>query len=97
MPYIKREIRECLAEDVKNLIEAIANETIIHNVEPAGVLNYVITKLIRDWYGSIRNHDLNYAAINTAIGALECAKLEYYRMVAAPYEDKKIQENGDVD
>jgi len=31
-----------------------------------------------------------------AIGALECAKLELYRRVAAPYEDTKIAENGDV-
>ena len=30
------------------------------------------------------------------IGVLECAKLELYRRVAAPYEDDKIDENGDV-
>ena len=30
------------------------------------------------------------------IGALECAKLELYRRIAAPYEDTKIQENGEV-
>ena len=29
-------------------------------------------------------------------GALRCAQMEFYRRVAAPYEDKKIQENGDV-
>ena len=27
---------------------------------------------------------------------LECAKLELYRRVAAPYEDEKIDQNGDV-
>jgi hypothetical protein len=27
---------------------------------------------------------------------LECCKLELYRKIAAPYEDIKIQENGDV-
>lgn len=30
------------------------------------------------------------------IGALECCKLELYRRIAAPYEDIKIGENGDV-
>ena len=30
------------------------------------------------------------------LGVLECVKLELYRRVAAPYEDKKCQENGDV-
>jgi hypothetical protein len=39
---------------------------------------------------------LSYKNINQAIGALECAKLELYRRVAAPYEDKKALINGDV-
>lgn len=30
------------------------------------------------------------------VGALECAKLELYRRIAIPYEEQKIQENGDV-
>lgn len=30
-----------------------------------------------------------------ALGALECCKLEFYRRVAAPYEDSKIKSNGD--
>ena len=30
------------------------------------------------------------------IGALECCKQEYYRAVVGPYEDIKIEENGDV-
>jgi hypothetical protein len=34
---------------------------------------------------------MRYHHINTAIGALECAKLELYRRVAAPYEDKAIE------
>ena len=28
--------------------------------------------------------------------ALECAKLELYRRLAAPYEDEKRKETGDV-
>ena len=30
------------------------------------------------------------------LGAVEAAKMEYYRRVVAPYEDVKIVENGDV-
>ena len=30
------------------------------------------------------------------VGVLECAKLELYRRLAAPYEDLKIEDNGDV-
>jgi hypothetical protein len=38
----------------------------------------------------------DYRRINEVMGALECAKQEFYRRVAVPYEDKKIKENGDV-
>ena len=38
----------------------------------------------------------NYAACNTVIGALECAKLELYRRIIGPYEDKAIEKNGDI-
>ena len=34
--------------------------------------------------------------IGDVVNAMECAKLEFYRRVAAPYEDTKIKENGDV-
>ena len=39
---------------------------------------------------------LKYSEINSVIGVLECAKMELYRRIAAPYEDKKCEENGDV-
>lgn len=57
-----------------------------------GELNYLVTKLITKWLGK----DPSYAAINAVIGVLECAKLELYRRIAAPYEDTKIEQNGDV-
>ena len=34
--------------------------------------------------------------IRSASGALESAKLEFYRRVVAPYEDEKMNLNGDV-
>lgn len=58
-----------------------------------GQLNYQITKKI-DQYLEV--FGVNYTNINEVIGVLECAKLELYRRIAAPYEDKKITENGDV-
>ncbi len=58
----------------------------------AGQLNYVITRLLQEFLGETPN----YRLFNEAIGALEAAKLELYRRMVAPYEDKKIKENGDV-
>lgn len=59
----------------------------------AGELNYLITTLIIDYH--LRKGG-NYQAINDVVGALEGAKFEFYRRVAAPYEDLKIKQNGDV-
>ena len=61
--------------------------------ETPGELNYLLTQLCRMY---IEAHGMKYQHINDVLGALEGAKLEFYRRVAAPYEDKKIQENGDV-
>ena len=44
----------------------------------------------------IRAWGENYANYNAMIGALECCKQEYYRTLVGLYEDKKIDENGDV-
>jgi len=39
---------------------------------------------------------VRYAHLNEVVGVLECAKLELYRRVVAPYEDQKMTESGDV-
>lgn len=57
-----------------------------------GELNYHITKLCHEYLAP----GFNYAALNEVIGVLECAKLELYRMLAAPYEDRKRAENGPI-
>lgn len=85
MPYIKPERRaefDEMALQGRHPITAVAGE-----------LNYELTlKCIK--YMDI--HGTNYQVLNDIVGALECAKLEIYRRIAAPYEDKKIAENGDV-
>ena len=58
-----------------------------------GELNYEISFLLNEY---IKQHGLSYSTINDIVGALEGAKLEFYRRVAAPYEEKKIKDNGDV-
>lgn len=57
-----------------------------------GELNYCITRLMIEFC----HNNLSYVDINDVIGAVECAKLEFYRRMAVPYEDQKILENGDV-
>lgn len=58
-----------------------------------GELNYVITEYLLRY---LDKHEERYQTINDIIGVLECAKQEFYRRIAAPYEEMKIRSNGDV-
>jgi hypothetical protein len=60
-----------------------------------GELNFKITTIL-DRYITEVHGSLTYGAINDCIGVLECAKLELYRRLAAPYEEIKKAQNGDV-
>ncbi len=60
----------------------------------AGELNYAITRLVDRYLIDLGG--MRYAHLNEAIGALECAKLELYRRLAGPYEDRKLAETGEV-
>jgi hypothetical protein len=58
-----------------------------------GELNYYITLLAKKY---LQQQGLTYKTINDIMGALESAKLEFYRRVAEPYENMKCSLNGDV-
>ena len=81
MPYIKLARREILDQSYPD------------GAQTAGELNYLITSLcLAYWHGD----EPSYARLNDTIGALECAKAEFYRRVVVPYEETKMKENGDV-
>ncbi len=80
MPYIKKERRIMLDE---------------YNLpQNAGELNYCLAKICNKYL--VTGEKINYQRYNDIIGALEGCKLEIYRRLVIPYEDKKIAENGDV-
>lgn len=83
MPYIKPEDRRRFQEGV----------FAVPPTKTEGELNYVFTLLAID---HLKEHGLSYATINEIDGAFDAARMEFYRRVAAPYEDMKIAENGDV-
>lgn len=66
----------------------------------AGELNYCLTTLCHQYLQLTSETGDKYAARyqkhNDVIGALEGAKLEFYRRMTAPYEDKVIEKNGDL-
>lgn len=87
MPYIKADNRNKYKKILEELVKILKT---LPPEEVDGELNYVVTKILKEIY------PLRYFHINKAVGVLECIKLEYYRRVAAPYEDSKIKEAGDV-
>lgn len=58
-----------------------------------GELNFELTEVLKHY---MKHKGLSYQTINDIVGVLEGAKLEFYRRVAAPYENAKMAENGDV-
>ena len=80
MPYITTERRMTI-------------DNIVCLARTPGELNYLITRLCTEY---IAGNGESYQTYNDVIGALECAKQEYYRRMVIPYEEKKKQINGDV-
>ena len=82
MPYIKQIDRYKFEQSIQDILDLI---------EYDGEVNYIITRIIDSIYGGN-----SYDGLNTAIGVLGCIMQEFYRRRVAPYEDKKIKQNGDV-
>ncbi len=80
MPYIKEEDRAALLNKERS-------------PRVAGELNFLFTSLIVEY---VEANGLNYQHINDIIGALDGAGAEFQRRIVVPYEDTKIEENGDV-
>lgn len=91
MPYIRDDKRKQIESELDQLIIKFLDT---EDGGTAGRFNYLISSMM----GAILNNDerISYARINELIGVLECAKMELYRRVAAPYEDDKSRINGDV-
>lgn len=82
MPYVPKEQRAFESTSIEDI-----------NLDAAGNLNYIITKLCHKY---LKQHGIRYQYFNDVVGALEGAKLELYRRFIGPYEDEAIEKNGDV-
>ncbi len=89
MPYIPKYLRHNLDKHLNKITAQLQNrdeETL------AGELNYCFSRIAWDLFKKRRK----YARINTINGAFISAQQEFARRKVAPYEDEKIQENGDL-
>lgn len=85
MPYIK-------ADERHYWNKVVAWHAFSDGKATPGDLNYVITKIISEWW----KQNPRYSRVAEITGVLENVKQEFYRRIAVPYENAKIVENGDV-
>lgn len=88
MPYIKKQDREQYTELLNNLAAKVPQD---RTMRP-GHMNYIVSKLIDLVYGK----EMRYADYNEVHGMLHCADLEFSRRRTSPYEDLKIEQEGDI-
>lgn len=59
----------------------------------SGNLNFTLTQIVNQY---LQINGRRYQTMNDIVGALEGCKAEFQRRIVNPYEDEKLQENGDV-
>ncbi len=97
MPYIKPQHRTALDPAIAQLASRIVEvaRTMPEETAFAGLLNYACTsvaiEVVEARFGKMR-----YGIIATLTGVFKNIADEFYRRVAAPYEDRQIATNGDV-
>ncbi len=98
MPYIAPELRQKFDPLIEALAEKLAQEAQAAG-DPgalAGLLNYACTalalKAARRRFGPLR-----YWLIALITGVFQNIGQEFYRRLAAPYEEQQIIKSGDVD
>jgi len=104
MPYISKDRRENLDPHIEELRYALIKQIPLEErngslfqtkpeqlLELSGDLNYCLSRLC-----AALVCEPSYKKIVVITGVLENVKQEFYRRLATPYENQKIEENGDV-
>lgn len=97
MPYINDKVRRSIKDELKDMQDALIDVVKSSNEDISdGLYNYIITSLLEVFPEANTCPEWNYRMINRCIGILECVKMEFYARLARPYEDKKIETEGDL-
>lgn len=108
MPYIKEVNRHQLDGCIQDMMRCLTGNVAPNKDNPysnpykekltneeflsiCGDINYAFSRIVTGVMG-----DVSYPKIATITGVLENIKQEFYRRVGEPYEDLKIQQNGDI-
>ena len=87
MPYIMQEHRSYYDKPLEDLTFTLGQEG-----WNAGHVTYILYRIVLQWFKDVPS----YATIANIRGCLVGTMTEFDRREAAPYEDSKIEDNGDV-
>lgn len=91
MPYIKCKERVNYDDEIRSLIFKIRG---LPDSKRDGTLNYIISELVLG--GFEPEHEWSYNILARCYGVFLSAAAEFYRRMLVPYEDKAVEENGDL-
>ena len=89
MPYISKEDRQIYAKEITALTQKLGS---LSEADLAGHLNYCFSKIAF----TLLDNKRRYVRANTINGVFVSAQQEFYRRKVLPYENEKIEENGDI-
>jgi len=85
MPYIKQKDRNHIDVEIERLLSFITSK---------GDLNYTICELVGRLI--LNSEKISYTTMSEWIDGVHDAETELRRRILEPYEDLKIEQNGDV-
>ena len=91
MPYITLDQRDMYDCDIDEIVDSLSKAK---EQDVPGHLNYIIFTIV---YRFLKKKGIRYHRLNYLLGAIQCCWAEIYRRLAAPYENKAADKNGDID
>ena len=95
MPYIERAERHKYDPLIDHLAGIL--NTKVDNDSLSGEMNYVLFRLAKLLCNEQSGGKHNYARMAVVSSAMSEAQAEFRRRIMAPYEDQKIESNGDIE
>lgn len=93
MPYLVKPLKQEIDEN--GIREAADYLSTLDDRHFIGAINYLNFKIVRRRLSKPGN--LSYFMFAAIVGSLMCCVMEIYRRLVIPYENQKIQQNGDVE
>jgi hypothetical protein len=90
MPYINKEYRKWYERELESIAKTLLDT---EDKDVPGELNYVISSLIARL---VKVREPSYHFYSMITGVLDDVKAEFNRRIKFPYENKKIEQNGDI-